>query len=202
MPGISRGGRRDRLCHRIHRTCRQARFCTRLAPPAHPRGSFSPSDGEGAARHERVRHDWRAFIPMFESLPACPSVALAASRIDPAGGCTPGMPARSPGSHARSFSTCGWLLDFAGLLGSSRFRVPPCGRWRPVKVLFEARFLARRCLRLHVTRRARLEVQMVRYPFSSWELSSPTARRLPRRLRSLAVKQAVLSLTTARSVAP
>jgi hypothetical protein len=39
----------------------------------------------------------------------------------------PGMPARSLGSRACSFSTCGWLLDYAGPGENSRSRFPQCG---------------------------------------------------------------------------
>ena len=37
------------------------------------------------------------------------------------------MPARSLGSRACSFSTCGWLLDYAGPVGISRYRSRQCG---------------------------------------------------------------------------
>ena len=48
-----------------------------------------------------------------------------ASRADPAAG-KPRMPARSPGSRACSFSTCSWLLDYAGPAENSRWRPRQC----------------------------------------------------------------------------
>ena len=52
-------------------------------------------------------------------------IVLLASRADPAAG-KPRMPARSLGSRACSFSTCSWLLDYAGPDGSSRYRSHQC----------------------------------------------------------------------------
>jgi hypothetical protein len=52
-------------------------------------------------------------------------IELLASRADPAAG-WPRMPARSLGSRACSFSTCSWLLDYAGPDGSSRYRSHQC----------------------------------------------------------------------------
>ena len=53
-------------------------------------------------------------------------MVLLASRADPATG-WPRMPARSLGSRACSFSTCSWLLDYAGPAWNSRLRPPQCG---------------------------------------------------------------------------
>jgi len=66
--------------------------------------------------------------------------------------------------------------------------------------LFEARFLARRCLCLHFTRnltapRARLEVKMVRYSFLVGLFHPRLHAGLSRRLRSLAVAAQNLSLS-------
>src|SRR6202043_4011948 len=52
-------------------------------------------------------------------------IVLLASRADPAAG-KPRMPARSLGSRACSFSTCSWLLDYAGPDGNSRYRSHQC----------------------------------------------------------------------------
>ena len=98
-----------------------------------------------------------------------------ASRADPVAG-WPRMPARSLGSRACSFSTCSWLLDYAGPDGNSRLRSRQCGPSRYKHTVgariafFEAQFPARRCLCLPFTRHlaapsARLEVKMVRYSF-------------------------------------
>src|SRR5439155_9701928 len=51
-------------------------------------------------------------------------IVLLASRADPAAG-WPRMPARSLGSRACSFSTCSWLLDYAGPVRNSRIAFPP-----------------------------------------------------------------------------
>ena len=48
------------------------------------------------------------------------------SRTGPVAG-WPRMPARSLGSRACSFSTCSWLLDYAGPDGNSRLRSCQCG---------------------------------------------------------------------------
>src|SRR6202140_1455255 len=53
-------------------------------------------------------------------------IVLLASRADPAAG-WPRMPARSLGSRACSFSTCSWLLDYAGPGGSSPYPSHQCG---------------------------------------------------------------------------
>ena len=53
-------------------------------------------------------------------------IVLLASRADPVAG-WPRMPARSLGSRACSFSTCSWLLDYAGPARNSRLRSPQCG---------------------------------------------------------------------------
>ena len=53
-------------------------------------------------------------------------IVLLASRADPAAG-KPRMPARSLGSRACSFSTCSWLLDYAGPDVNSRLRSRQCG---------------------------------------------------------------------------
>ena len=52
-------------------------------------------------------------------------IMLLASRADPVAG-WPRMPARSLGSRACSFSTCSWLLDYAGPDGNSRWRSHQC----------------------------------------------------------------------------
>jgi hypothetical protein len=65
--------------------------------------------------------------PMFDSSPGVHArIVLLASRADPAAG-TPRMPARSLGSRACSFSTCSWLLDYAGPDKNSRLRSRQCG---------------------------------------------------------------------------
>ena len=100
------------------------------------------------------------------------------------------------GDRACSFSTCVWLLDYAGPGGNSRLRFRQCGL--PVaehsvgarNSFFEARFLARRCLCLHFTRHlaapsARLEVKMVRYSFLVGLFHPRLHAGLSRRLRSL-----------------
>jgi hypothetical protein len=64
---------------------------------------------------------------MFDSSPGVHArIVLLASRADPAAG-TPRMPARSLGSRACSFSTCSWLLDYAGPDKNSRLRSRQCG---------------------------------------------------------------------------
>jgi len=66
-------------------------------------------------------------MPVFDSLPACvPGLRFwlpaPIRRLD-----RPRMPARSLGSRAYSFSTCVWLLDYAGPAGNSRLRSRQCG---------------------------------------------------------------------------
>src|SRR6185312_4820741 len=108
------------------------------------------------------------------------------------------MPARSLGSRACSFSTCSWLLDYAGPDRNSRLRSRQCclpDREHTVgarNALFEAQFPACRCLCLRFTRRlaapgARLEVKMVRYSFLVGLFHPRLHAGLSRRLRSLAV---------------
>ena len=53
-------------------------------------------------------------------------IVLLASRADPVAG-WPRIPARSLGSRACSFSTCSWLLDYAGPDENSRLRSLQCG---------------------------------------------------------------------------
>jgi hypothetical protein len=53
-------------------------------------------------------------------------IVLLASRTDPAACVGHRMPARSLGSRACSFSTCVWLLDYAGPGERSRFRSRQC----------------------------------------------------------------------------
>ena len=104
------------------------------------------------------------------------------------------------GSRACSFSTCGWLLDYAGFVGNAdlAFSSPSMlpSRWKHTAgtrmAFFEARFLARRYLCLHFTWRltapgARLEVKMVRYSFLAGLFHPLLHAGLSRRLHSLAV---------------
>jgi len=53
-------------------------------------------------------------------------IVLLASRADPVAG-WPRILARSLGSRACSFSTCSWLLDYAGSNENSRLRPRRCG---------------------------------------------------------------------------
>jgi hypothetical protein len=124
-------------------------------------------------------------------------IMLVAFRADP-GPTGSRIPTRSPGSRACSFSTCVRLLDYAGsiegadLAMSSSLMLPShWEHWVGTRMaLFGARFLARRCLCLHFTRRlaapsARLEVKMVRYSFLVRLFHPPLHAGLSRRLRSL-----------------
>ena len=82
------------------------------------------------------------------------------------------MPARSLGSRACSFSTCVWLLDYAGPAGNLRDRFPQCGlpvastlvRYSFLVGLFHPRLQAglSRCLRLPTC--AARQVQCVTSP--------------------------------------
>jgi len=65
--------------------------------------------------------------PMFDSsLAFLHGLCFWLSRTGPVAG-WPRMPARSLGSRACSFSTCSWLLDYAGPDGNSRLRSCQCG---------------------------------------------------------------------------
>ena len=108
----------------------------------------------------------------------------------------PRMPARSLGSRACSFSTCSWLLDYAGSNQELAFALPSVWPSRCMHTVgtriafFEARFPARRCLCLCFTRHlaapsARLEVEMVRYSFLVGLLPPRLHAGLSRRLRLL-----------------
>ena len=59
---------------------------------------------------QRLRR-YYADVRLLACVPA--RIVLLASRADPVAG-WPRMPARSLGSRACSFSTCSWLLDYAG----------------------------------------------------------------------------------------
>jgi len=120
-------------------------------------------------------------------------IVLLASRADPAAGWLR-MPARSLGSRVCSFSTCSWLLDYAGPDVNSRFALPPvwpsrCKHTVGARIaFFEAQFPARRCLCLRFTRHlaapsARLEVKMVRYSFLVGLFHPRLHAGLSRRLR-------------------
>jgi len=65
-----------------------------------------------------------ADVRLLARVPA--RIVLLASRADPAAGWLR-MPARSLGSRACSFSTCSWLLDYAGPDVNSRLRSRQCG---------------------------------------------------------------------------
>src|SRR6266700_827642 len=104
------------------------------------------------------------------------------------------MPTRSLGSRACSFSTCSWLLDYAGSDESIAIALPPVSPSRCKHTVgtriafFEAQFPARRCLCLCFTRHlaapsARLEVKMVRYSFLVGLFHPRLHAGLSRRLR-------------------
>src|SRR6266700_559953 len=108
------------------------------------------------------------------------------------------MPTRSLGSRACSFSTCSWLLDYAGSDENIAFALPPvlpsrCKHTVGIRIaFFEAQFPARRCLCLCFTRHltapsARLEVKMVRYSFLVGLFHPLLHAGLSRRLRSITV---------------
>ena len=111
------------------------------------------------------------------------------------GGWLPRILARSLGSRACSFSTCSWLLDYAGSVVNIAFSLTSVSpsRWEHsvgIQIaFFEARFPARRCLCLCFTRlltlpSARLEVKMVRYSFLVGLLPPRLHAGLSRRLHS------------------
>src|ERR1700730_4026215 len=157
-------------------------------------GRPSTTSAAGVSAHFVRRLRWyHAHVRLLAGVPA--RIALLASRTGPAAD-KPRMPARSLGSRACSFSTCVWLLDYAGPGSSSRLRSRQCGlpvastRSAPQIAFFEARFLARRCLCLHFTRylaapSARLEVKMVRYSFLVGNFHPRLHAGLSRRLRLL-----------------
>ncbi len=72
----------------------------------------------------RLLRRYYASVRLLASVHA--RIVLLASRADPTAG-WPRMPARSLGSRACSFSTCSWLLDYAGPDRNSRLRSCQCG---------------------------------------------------------------------------
>src|SRR4030081_80340 len=88
-------------------------------------GRPSTPSAAGVSAHFVRRLRWyHAHVRLLAGVPA--RIALLASRTGPAAD-KPRMPARSLGSRACSFSTCVWLLDYAGPGSSSRLRSRQCG---------------------------------------------------------------------------
>lgn len=87
-----------------------------------------PSATSAAGVSARLVRRLRRYYAPVRLLAGVPvRIALLTSRIGPAARLGPRMPARSLGSRACSFSTCGWLWDYAGPAGNSRFRFRQCG---------------------------------------------------------------------------
>jgi hypothetical protein len=115
-------------------------------------------------------------------------MVLLASRTGPLAGRLGGGQARSLGSRACSFSTCGWLWDYAGPGGNSRFRFLQCGlpvgsiQSAPGIIPFRSS-IPRPSMplsTLHPVPRGtqrKTRGQDVRYSLSCGTLSSPTTRR-------------------------